>query len=340
MHRKVVAVALLALACSGLAAWHFARAPAADDAIVLYGNVDLRQVALAFNGSERITGLHVQEGERVTAGQVLGTLDTRATDLQLAQADARIAVRTHALNALRQGSRPQEVARARAAVREAQADARLAAQQLDRLLAVRKDTGGRAVSQQDVDAARTRQRMTEARLESANQALALTIAGPRQEDIAQAQAQLQVARAERALLAHHLEESRLIAPIDAVVRSRLLEPGDMASPQRPAFLLAITDPKWVRAYVAQTDLGRIRPGMAASIVTDGQPDALAGRIGYISSVAEFTPKTVQTEDLRTSLVYEVRVLVNDPADRLRLGMPATVRIALAPAAHAAAGPAP
>jgi len=103
----------------------------------------------------------------------------------------------------------------------------------------------------------------------------------------------------------------------------------MASPQRPVFTLAITDPKWVRAYVAEPDLGRIKPGMPATLSTDSHPgEALDGKIGYISSVAEFTPKTVQTEELRSSLVYEVRVLVDDTNDRLRLGMPATVRIAL------------
>jgi len=113
------------------------------------------------------------------------------------------------------------------------------------------------------------------------------------------------------------------------VRARLLEPGDLASPQRPVFTLAITQPKWVRAFVPEPRLSQIRPGMAASVSTDSDPEhPLAGRIGFISSVAEFTPKTVQTEELRTSLVYEVRVEVDDPANALRLGMPATVRIDL------------
>jgi HlyD family secretion protein len=111
-----------------------------------------------------------------------------------------------------------------------------------------------------------------------------------------------------------------------VVRARLLEPGDMASPQRPVFTLAITDPKWVRAYVTGADLGRVQPGMAATLVIDSDPQPLAGKVGFMSSVAEFTPKTVQTEELRTSLVYEIRVLADDPQDRLRLGMPVTVKL--------------
>jgi len=130
---------------------------------------------------------------------------------------------------------------------------------------------------------------------------------------------------------HQLQEAELKSPIDAVVRARLLEPGDMASPQRPAFTLAITDPKWVRAYVAEPDLGRVRPGQEARVTTDSHPgQPIVGKVGYISSVAEFTPKTVQTEELRSSLVYEIRVMVDDKEDRLRLGMPATVRLQLPP----------
>ncbi|HXL16648.1 MAG TPA: HlyD family efflux transporter periplasmic adaptor subunit, partial [Streptosporangiaceae bacterium] len=123
--------------------------------------------------------------------------------------------------------------------------------------------------------------------------------------------------------------AQLVAPMDAVVRTRLLEPGEMASPQKPVFSLAITDPKWVRAYVSEPDLGKVHPGMAAFVAVDSFPDQrFEGWVGFISPVAEFTPKAVQTEELRTSLVYEVRVFVKDPSDALRLGMPATVYLRL------------
>jgi HlyD family secretion protein len=103
-----------------------------------------------------------------------------------------------------------------------------------------------------------------------------------------------------------------------------MEPGEMASPQRTVFALAITDPKWVRVYVAEPDLGKIRHGMPAGVSVDSFPDRrFEGWVGFISPVAEFTPKSVQTEELRSSLVYEVRVFVKDPDDNLRLGMPAT-----------------
>jgi HlyD family secretion protein len=103
----------------------------------------------------------------------------------------------------------------------------------------------------------------------------------------------------------------------------------MASPGRAVFSLAVLSPKWVRAYVSEIALGLVKPGMRALVFTDSHPgQGIDGFVGFISPVAEFTPKTVQTEELRTSLVYEVRVYMEDPQDRLRLGMPATITVLL------------
>jgi HlyD family secretion protein len=326
--RLVIAATGLVITAAVLAGWYFNRQQGDTDTLVLFGNIDIRQVSLAFNGSERVADMRVQEGDRVEAGQVLATLDTRTLLLQIAQAEAQINVQEQALLRLKNGTRPEEVAEAKAEVAAAQADADLAAQQLKRLQDI-EQAADQAISQQDLDSARSRHRVALAQLENRQKALQLAVIGPRKEDIAQAEAQLNVSRAELALLMHQLSLYELRSPTPAVVRSRLLEPGDMASPQRPVYALAITDPKWVRAYVSEVDLGRIKPGMSARVITDSHPDQpIRGRVGYISSVAEFTPKTVQTEELRTSLVYEVRVFVEDADDRLRLGMPATVRISL------------
>ena len=328
-NKKLVIIAIaLAVIIASLAGWSFLRQQGDTNTLELFGNIDIRQVSLAFNGSERVAEMRVREGDQVEAGQILATLDTRTLILQIAQAQARIDVQEQVLLRLKNGTRPEEVDQARAEVASAQADADLAAQLLKRLRDVEKTTD-EAVSQQDLDNARSRRQVAKAQLKNRKKALKLAVIGPRKEDIAQAEAQLNVSKAELALLKHELSLAELKAPINAVVRSRLLEPGDMASPQRPVYALAITDPKWVRAYVTEIDLGRIKPGMSARVTTDSHPDQpIRGYVGYISSVAEFTPKIVQTEELRTSLVYEVRVFVEDAEDRLRLGMPATVRISL------------
>jgi HlyD family secretion protein len=342
MAKKQVAVLVLVLllVAAGALAWRHSRVPQDERRLTLYGNVDIRQVSLAFESSERVAEMRVEEGEHVQAGQVLAVLDTRTAALRLEQAEAQVAVLQQALLALRRGSRPEEIGQASAQVAGAQAEVERARLQVDRLEGASASTEGRGVSAQDLDNARAQWLVALSRLEALRQAERLTRTGPRQEDIARAEAQLRAAQAEAALLRHHIALAELKAPRAAVVRARLLEPGDMASPQRPAYTLALGDPKWVRAYVDEPQLGRIRPGMAAAVSTDSAPgQAIAGRIGFISSVAEFTPKAVQTEALRTELVYEIRVLVDDPQDRLRLGMPATVRIDLDDRAAPASAPA-
>ncbi|UUJ40876.1 HlyD family efflux transporter periplasmic adaptor subunit [Pseudomonas extremaustralis] len=295
----------------------------------LHGNVDIRQVSLAFDGNGRIEQLRVEEGDAVKAGEVLALLDTRTLSLQAEQARAQIAVQESNLLRLRNGSRPEEIAQARSRVAAANADIALARQDLLRLQGIGEKTNGRGVSQQDLDRAKSSLQVARAKGEEQQKALRLVELGPRAEDVASAQAQLQASQAQLALLEHQVDLGTLIAPADAVVRSRLLEPGDMASPQRPVFALALTKPKWVRVYVGEADLGRIRPGMSARVFTDSYPDQpVAGKVGYISSVAEFTPKAVQTEELRTKLVYEVRVWVEDDNDVLRLGQPATVDLSV------------
>ena len=322
-----VAIAVLALAA---AAWIWHRIESQDSGVLaLYGNVDIRQVSLAFNASERIDVLRVEEGDQVKAGEVLGELDQRTARVHLAQTEAQIGVQEQALLRLKSGSRPQEIAQARANLAAAEADAELAKLQVARLKAVGGATEGRAISQQDLDTALSRQKATLAQAQAARDAAELVILGPRKEDIAQSAKQLASAHAEQALIQRQLEESELHAPVDGVIRARLLEVGDIASPQRPVYTLAITRPKWVRAYVPEARLSQLMPGMEATVTTDAEPNrSIAARLGYISSVAEFTPKTVQTEELRTSLVYEVRFMVDDPEDRLRLGMPASVHLML------------
>ena len=309
--------------------WWSTHRPSATQELVLYGNIDLRQVALAFNNSERIAAVLVQEGDPVQRGQVLARLDASRLEPRVAQAEAQAAAQRQIVARLRNGSRPEEIAQARANVQSAKADAANARRQYERLKTLFEGSVGRAVSQEDFDNAKAALDVAEARLAVNQKALALAVAGPRKEEVAEAEARLRADEAQLVLLRQELADAQLVAPVDAIVRTRLMEPGEMASAQRPVFSLALTDPKWVRAYVSEPDLGKLRPGMAASVAVDSFPGRrFDGWVGFVSPVAEFTPKAVQTEELRTSLVYEVRVFVKDPLDELRLGMPTTVYLPL------------
>ena len=327
MTKVRIGVALaVAVALVAALTWWLADGHKRSDQLVLYGNVDLRQADLPFNASERVLEVLVQEGDHVKRGQLLARLDATRIQPQVARAEADVAAQQQVVNRLHAGNRPEEIAQAKANVVSAQADSANARRQYERLAELSRNSSGRAVSQQDLDSARAALDVAQARLAVSRKALDLQLAGPRKEDIAQAEAQLQADQAQLDLLRRQLADTELHAPLDGVVRSRLVEPGEIASPQKAAFTIAIVDPKWVRAYVGERDLARVREGMRASVTTDGVTSVFEGWVGFISPMAEFTPKTVQTEELRSSLVYEIRVFVKDPSDRLRLGMPATVHV--------------
>lgn len=326
MKKPIVMIVLLAAVAACWYGWQHWR-PQGQDAGVFFGNIDVRQVSLAFEGSGRVAQVGVEEGDRVQPGQVLAVLDTRTLALQADQAAAQLRAQEENLRRLKNGARPAEIAQARSRLAAAWADAQRARREQARLERIATASSG-AVSVQDVDRARSAARVAQAAVKERQDALALVQEGARREEIDAADAQVAAARAQLALLRHQLDQGELRAPVAAVVRSRLLEPGDMASPQRPVLALVVTSPKWARIYVDESSLGQVKPGQAAQLSVDSMPGrTLAGKIGYISSVAEFTPKSVQTEVLRTSLVYEVRVLVDDPDDALRLGQPVTVRLA-------------
>lgn len=295
--------------------------------LTLYGNVELRQVSLAFNASDRITELLVEEGDYIKKGQLLGKLDTRTLKQQIAKAQSQIKANEAALLRLKNGSRPQEIKQAKAGVQAAKADVEHKIILYNRYINIAKTTNGKGISKQNLDEARTDYNASLAVLNNKKQALELAEIGPRIEDIKQAQALLDSSIADLAILHRQLEESNLIAPIDATVRARILEVGDIASPQSPVYILSIISPKWIRAYLSESDLGKVSLGMQASIISDSFPETpVSGQVGFISSNAEFTPKYIQTEELRTALVYEVRIYVKDPANQLKLGMPVTVKL--------------
>lgn len=341
--RKIVVAVILFIAAAAGAAgvwyWQHERRGRSDGQLVLHGNVDIRQVNLAFQVSERIQQIGVEEGSRVTRGQLLASLESERLQYEVERARARVQAQQELVARMEAGSRPDEIDKARARVKAAAARARDTGRTYRRLKSL---AAADAIARETADNARAAAEQARAELKAAQDTLDLALAGPRQEDIAAARATLRAYAAELSLARQKLKDAELHAPADGIIRERILEPGDMAFPERPALTLALTDPVWVRTYVAEPDLGKVKPGMAAVVNTDSYPEKdYQAWVGYISPTAEFTPKSVETPDIRTSLVYQVRVFVCNPRNELRLGMPATVTIDLTQSVaedHAAADP--
>jgi HlyD family secretion protein len=329
MNKKRLILLLILLAAAaggGYWWWRTHQGPATPSALTLYGNVDIREVDLAFVTSERVQDVLVEEGDRVKPGQVVARLDAEKLKAAVAAAAAQVSAQQQVVARLEAGSRPEEIRQAKAQAEAAEAKARSAEITYQRQLKLGKQ---KLAAPEDVDQAQAAAEAAKGEAQAAEEAYALAMAGPRQEDIAQARATLEALQADLELAKARLDDAVLHAPAAGVVRERILQPGDMASPQSPALTLALINPLWVRAYVPEPDLGRIAPGMKAEVRTDSFPDKVfQGWVGFISPTAEFTPKNVETPDLRTRLVYQVRVFVCNPRDELRLGMPATVTIPL------------
>ena len=325
-NKKKIILLLIVLIIAFIGLYIYTREGESKE-VVLYGNVDIRQVSLSFNASERIDIMYVEEGDTVKKGQLLASLDTENLLLQIEKSKAKIEAQKYVVLRLKNGTRPKEISQQLSKLNAAKAEAENARILLQRVQSAHAASDGLSVSKQEIDDARSRVKVTSAQVKEANDAYQLSAAGPRKEDIAEAEAELKAAMAELAIQEYQLSQAELRSPVDGVVRSRLQEPGDMASPQRATYLLALNEKKWIRAYIQENQLGFIKQGTVVDVFIDSFSDrAIRGQVGYISSVAEFTPKTVQTEELRTSLLYEIRIYVDDKDDILRMGMPATVKI--------------
>jgi HlyD family secretion protein len=320
----VVAVVIL-VAAGGGAAWTFVNnRGVGQNALALQGNVDVRQVNLSFKIGGRLATMAVEEGDAITAGQIVATLDKSYFEDDLRQVRARVEIQKAIVAKLENGTRPEEIAQARAEVQ-----VRSATLENARLTFARQDElAGRGIApHQTHDNARAALREAEAQLNSAQQALRLAEIGPRQEDIAAARAQLEAEAAALTEAERRLTDAELPAPKAGTVLTRVREPGSIVAAGETVYALSLASPVWARTYVAEPDLGRIRAGMRAEVRTDsGQ--IYRGQVGFISPVAEFTPKSVETRELRTSLVYRVRVIVENSDAGLKQGMPVTILLRL------------
>ncbi len=322
----LVALAVVAFTGGGYYGWRSYLAPGGEGeaTLKLYGNVDIRQVDLAFNAEGKIDAVRVEEGERVEAGQLLARLDDTPYRNLVDAAQARLERSRAQLAELQAGTRPPELARARAAVDAAKAAVEQTGATLDRR---RRLLSQGNTSQARFDEAKRAYEQAKSRLEQRRQELELAERGPREERIAAAKAERAFNDATLALAQDRLDNTELHAPAAGTVLTRIREPGATVGPTAPVLTLALRTPMRVRTYVGEPNLGRVKPGMPVQVTTDSAPDTVyRGHVGFVSPTAEFTPKTVQTEELRTELVYRVRVIVENPDDRLRQGMPVTVTL--------------
>ena len=240
---------------------------------------------------------------------MIGRLDTRALEIERRRAEAQAEGLDAQWRLAEEGFRKEEISSAKAELDAVESNLALARKTEDRQLKLWK---ANATTAQNVDNARWSRIVLEKQAASARAVYELKVAGLRPDEVRQTY-QIETAAV-------------LVSPVNGVVRTRMAEPGDMASAARTVYQISIMDPKWVRAYVSETQLKYVQEGAEALVTTD-TTEPLKARVGHISSEAEFTPKTVATQDLRTVLVYEVRLNVEDPGNRLRLGQPVTVDFA-------------
>ena len=335
MNRNRLLVVLVAVALLGVAIWWWTRSHPDVGLLVLQGNVEVRQVNLGFKVAGRIKSLAVDEGGHVTEGQTLGELDKVYFEESLAQMRAQRDQAAANLSKIEAGNRPEEIAQAEATVAEREAtllNAKIAFDRAQQL--VKTGTGTRKT----FDDSQAALREADARLNSARQGLKLMQIGSRKEDIDAARAQLADKEAAIAASQRQLADAELKAPSSGVVLSRVREGGAIVNAGETVFVLSLTSPVWVRGYVSELDLGRIRPGLEVDLRSDSPGNKpLKGRIGFISTTAEFTPKTVETKELRTALVYRLRVVADDPEGALRQGMPMTITVPTGAAAPSGNG---
>jgi membrane fusion protein YbhG len=309
-----------------------------ENQLTLSGNIEAHESLVSFKVQGRIVDLPVEEGQAVESGTLLARLDDADYRQKIRIDEANVHVRESNLALVLAGTREQEVKASEQTMLDAQAD--LQQKKLDSDRAERL-FGKDEVSAQDRDLAVTARKRAEATFQAAQQRYNQAVEGSRKEDIAIARANVAEASATLGLSRVNLDYATLRAPSTGVITVRQAELGEVVVPGTPVVTLADLDHIWLRAYLAEPDLGRIRWGQEATVTTDTYPGKqYHGRISFISSTAEFTPKSVQTYKERVTLVYRIKIDIDNPNHELKPGMPADAHISLAAANTVAPGTAP
>ena len=328
MKRVIPIVILLAVALAASVYYYprMTRKAALANQLTLSGNIEAHESLVGFKVPGRIVELPVEEGQQVAQDALLARLDDADYKQRVRIDEAAVGVRESNLALTLAGTRHQEVRAAQQTMIDAEAD--LEQKKLDNERAQQlfaKDE----VTAQERDQAATALMRAEAIFKAAQQRYNEAVEGSRKEDITIARANLNEANASLGLSQVNLSYTVLRAPSAGVVTVRQAELGEVVAPGSPVVTLADLDHIWLRAYVAETDLGRIHWGQDAIITTDTYPGKqYHGRISFISPDAEFTPKSVQTTKERVTLVYRIKIDIDNFNHELKPGMPADARVEL------------
>lgn len=290
--------------------------------IELSGTVEAREVDLAFQVGGRISQLDADEGRWVEQGDLVAALDPTDLRLALQQTTALANAAKANLDALKAGTRTQELRVAQANLQKTQSQLNYATAEVKRVSFL---VPKKLASEEQLEQAQLQYEVALASVDQAKQNLSLAKEGPRQEDIQRAEQQFNASTEAAAIARQQLTYATLTSPVTGMITVRLSEAGEVVSPGQSIVRIAKTAQPWVRAYLNETQLGNVRVGQTAQIKIDGSPEkTFAGKLTFISPVAEFTPKTVETKELRVDLVYRIKVEVENPQGILKIGMPVDV----------------
>jgi len=321
---------LIVLAAAAAAGFYFyrhsTRPKPPSNFLKISGNIEAHESLIGFKVSGRIIDLPIEEGQSVERGALLARLDDSDYLQHVRIGEATLRVRQDELALSLAGTRRQEIQSAHQAVLDSQADLRLKQLDYKRAESLFKED---ALSAQSRDIAATNLARAHAHYESAKQAYSQAVEGSRKEQIAINRASVSQAAQDLKLARIELGYTVLRAPESGVILVRQAELGEVVAPGTPVVTLADLDHVWLRAYVNETDLGRVHWGQPVRVTADTYPGkTYRGRISFIASSAEFTPKTVQTEQERVTLVYRIKIDLENPHHELKPGMPADAVIEL------------
>lgn len=327
MKKKIIILFLLVIA--GFLSWHYflRKQPTLEiNTLRLSGNIEVTDVQVSFRIPGKIEERLVSEGDLVKAGQVVARLDSKDLAQEIAQRKAQVTAAQAVLTELTAGSRPEEIAQAEAVLERAEAEGTRAKLEFERQ---KKLFEREVISQREFDGAKTTLDGAQARIREAKEMHSLVRKGPRQEKIDQGKAGMEQAKQALALAETRKGYSVAVSPLSGIVLSENSEAGEYVSPGTPVVTIGDLSRVYLRAYINETDLGRVKVGQTVRLATDTFPGkTYLGKISFIASQAEFTPKNVQTQKERVKLVYRIKVDVPNPDQELKPGMPADGEILL------------